>query len=78
MTTGLDYGAYQRNISYFDDPHAAFDMPHALRFIRSRGQKTIDKYMMFLDRLKVNNMIFSPYDDHRKTRPFEEVCWYSR
>lgn len=61
---------------YFDDPYFAFYMPHALWFIRSRGHKTIDKYM-FLDRMKVNNVIFSPYDGHRETHPFEEICWYS-
>jgi len=61
---------------YFDDPYSAFDMPHASRFIPSRGHKTTYNYMMVLDRLKVDNVIFIPYDEHRETRPFEEICWY--
>ncbi|MCI32229.1 putative IMP dehydrogenase/GMP reductase, partial [Trifolium medium] len=30
-----------------------------------------------LDRMEVDEVTFCPYKDHRQTRPFQDISWYS-
>ena len=61
----------------FIHPCYSVDMPHTLLFIHVRGHKLPNNYMTYFDHLEVENVIFSLYDDHHQTRPFDDIFWYS-
>jgi len=53
------------------------DRPCAGRWLTRRGHKDVHHYRLQLDRLDVDDVRFSTYDDHRAVRPFQLMCTYS-
>jgi len=53
------------------------DRPCVGRWLTSRGHKDVHHYRLQLDRLEVDDVRFSTYDDHREVRPFQLMCTYS-
>ena len=53
------------------------DRPCGGRWLTSRGHKDVHHYRLRLDRLEVDDVRFSTYDDHRAMCPFQLMCTYS-
>ena len=52
-------------------------MPCVRRWQPSRGNTVANHYRRILDRLEVNDVKWSTYDDHRAICPFQLICPYS-
>jgi hypothetical protein len=51
--------------------------PVAAKFCPFKGNKLPAGDRTKLDRMEVDEVTFCPYEDHRQTRPFEDISWYS-
>ncbi|XP_045801577.1 uncharacterized protein LOC123895346 isoform X2 [Trifolium pratense] len=51
--------------------------PVAAKFVPLKGAKFPDEHRTVLDRMEVDEVTFCPYENHRHTRPFVDISWYS-
>ncbi|MCI25722.1 putative IMP dehydrogenase/GMP reductase [Trifolium medium] len=51
--------------------------PVAAKFYPLKGPKLPDEHRTTLDCMEVDEVTFCPYEDHRQTRPFEDISWYT-
>ncbi|XP_045822299.1 protein MAIN-LIKE 1-like [Trifolium pratense] len=51
--------------------------PAANKFLPKKGQNNVEGYRSALDRMLTFDIHWNPYDNHRVTRPFEEISFYS-
>ncbi|GAU22781.1 hypothetical protein TSUD_142200 [Trifolium subterraneum] len=61
---------------YLDNNYTPED-PVAAKFVPLKGPKFPYEHRTTLDRMEVDEVTFCPYEDHRETRPFEDISWYT-
>jgi len=67
----MDFGAFQ--IFIYIDPLYTANMSHVAHFLPKQSQISVSSYGGILDRLAMEDVIFSSYGDHRQVQPFEDI-----
>ncbi|CAJ2668136.1 unnamed protein product [Trifolium pratense] len=60
----------------FVDPKYIHDNPYAARFLPLKGPKFPGEHRSALDTMRMDEVVFCPYEEHRQTRPFQDISWH--
>ncbi|CAJ2646660.1 protein MAIN-LIKE 1-like isoform X2 [Trifolium pratense] len=61
----------------FVDERYTHDNPYAARFLPLKGPKFPGQHRSALDTMRMDEVVFCPYEEHRQTRPFQDISWYT-
>jgi hypothetical protein len=77
FVVGTDFGAFSRSIPKEGKPKVEVGQTMCGRWLASRGHKVVHHYRLLLDRLEVDDVRWSTYDDHREICSFQLIITYS-
>ncbi|CAJ2665945.1 unnamed protein product [Trifolium pratense] len=68
---------FERFGSRYVDVNYSHNDPIAAKYYPFKGGKYPTEHRTTLDRMEVDEVTWRPYEDHRQTRPFEDISWYT-